>query len=86
MEQVAHTSASRLRNIPLIAYISRFSPVCGTSSRSTLLPVGSVSTPQVGHASMVTKTGAKKQEDEYDFVFEDTIDFVSQEVLQQKLR
>lgn len=39
---------------------------------------------QVGHAAML-KSKAKKQEDEYDFVFEDTIDFVSQEVLQQKL-
>ena len=39
---------------------------------------------KVGHAAML-KTKAKKKEDEYDFVFEDTIDFVSQEVLQQKL-
>lgn len=29
---------------------------------------------------------SKKPNDEYDFVFEDTIDFVSQEILQQKLR
>ena len=33
-----------------------------------------------------SKKSSKKEEDEYDFVFEDTIDFVSQEVLQQKLR
>lgn len=31
------------------------------------------------------KSKDKKKEDEYDFVFEDSIDFVSQEVLQQKL-
>ncbi|CAM9385113.1 unnamed protein product [Ectocarpus sp. 12 AP-2014] len=39
---------------------------------------------QVGHAAMLKSKG-KKKEDEYDFVFEDSIDFVSQEVLQQKL-
>ena len=31
------------------------------------------------------KSKEKSKADEYDFVFEDTIDFVSQEVLQQKL-
>lgn len=31
------------------------------------------------------KSKNKKKEDDYDFVFEDSIDFVSQEVLQQKL-
>lgn len=44
---------------------------------------------QVGHATMIGRNRDKlnkKQEDEYDFVFEDTIEFVSQEVLQQKLR
>lgn len=35
---------------------------------------------------MVSKKGQNKTEDQYDFVFEDTIDFVSQEVLQQNLR
>ena len=34
----------------------------------------------------MVRSNAKKQEDDYDFVFEDSIDFVSQEVFKQKLR